>query len=138
MKKTQGYKSRKDESISMRVKKVRTKKQLKDAANESYGKFGSKAKKSGKINKPTIAEIKRNTKTKAPYFFDAKTMKFFGQRMSDYKVHKCSDGKVYIYAKSFSTDYRTGKPEFMGYTIRQYTGSDLKNTTRKLIEITNC
>ena len=54
------------------------------------------------------------------------------------KVHKCSDGKVYIYAKSFSTDYRTGKPEFMGYTIRQYTGSDLKNTKRKLIEITNC
>ena len=32
-------------------KKKRTAKQLKDSANESYGKFGSKAKKSGKINK---------------------------------------------------------------------------------------
>ena len=49
--KKQGYKDRKDESIAMRVKKKRTAKQLKDSANESYGKFGSKAKKSGKINK---------------------------------------------------------------------------------------
>ena len=50
-KKKQGYKDRKDESIAMRIRKKRTKKQLKDSANESYGKFGSKAKKSGKINK---------------------------------------------------------------------------------------
>jgi hypothetical protein len=35
----------------MRVKKKRTKKQLRASANESYGKFGSKARKSGKINK---------------------------------------------------------------------------------------
>jgi len=93
-------------------------------------------KKKGK--KPTIAEIKRNTKKKAPYFFDAKTMKFFGQRMSDYKVHKCANGEVYIYAKVYSTDYRTGKKEFMGYTTREYTGTDLKNTSKKLIQITNC
>ena len=50
-KKKQGYKDRKDESIAMRVKKKRTKKQLRASANESYGKFGSKAKKSGKINR---------------------------------------------------------------------------------------
>ena len=50
-KKKQGYKDRKDESIAMRVKKKRTKKQLKASRNESYGKWGSKAKKSGKINK---------------------------------------------------------------------------------------
>ena len=53
-KKKQGYKDRKDESIAMRIKKKRTKKQLKASANESYGKFGSKAKKSGKINKQFI------------------------------------------------------------------------------------
>ena len=41
----------KDESIAMRIKKKRTKKQLRASANESYGKFGSKAKKSGKINR---------------------------------------------------------------------------------------
>jgi hypothetical protein len=50
-KKKQGYKDRKDESIAMRVRKKRTKKQLRASANESYGKFGSKAKKSGKINR---------------------------------------------------------------------------------------
>ena len=47
----QGYKDRKDESIAMRIRKKRTKKQLRASANESYGKFGSKAKKSGKINR---------------------------------------------------------------------------------------
>ena len=49
--KKQGYKARKDESIAMRVKKKRTKKQLTASRNESYGKFGSKARKKGKINK---------------------------------------------------------------------------------------
>ena len=50
-KKKQGYKDRKDESIAMRKKKKRTKKQLKASRDESYGKFGSKARKKGKINK---------------------------------------------------------------------------------------
>ena len=50
-KKKQGYKDRKDESIAMRIKKKRSAKQLKASADDSYGKFGSKAKKSGKINK---------------------------------------------------------------------------------------
>jgi hypothetical protein len=50
-KKKQGYKDRKDESIAMRIRKKRTKKQLRASADDSYGKFGSKAKKSGKINK---------------------------------------------------------------------------------------
>ena len=50
-KKKQGYKDRKDESIAMRIRKKRTKKQLRASADESYGKFGSAAKKSGKINR---------------------------------------------------------------------------------------
>ena len=50
-KKEQGYKDRKDESFSMRVRKKRTKKQLKASRDESYGKFGSKARKKGKINR---------------------------------------------------------------------------------------
>ena len=49
-KKEQGYKARKDESIAMRVKKKRTKKQLKASRNESYGKWG-KGKGKGKINR---------------------------------------------------------------------------------------
>ena len=50
-KKKQGYKDRKDESIAMRIRKKRTPAQLKASRDESYGKFGSKAKKSGKINR---------------------------------------------------------------------------------------
>ena len=46
-KKKQGYKDRKDESIAMRIRKKRTKKQLKASRDDSYGRFGSKAKKSG-------------------------------------------------------------------------------------------
>ena len=49
--KKQGCKDRKDESIAMRIRKKRTKKQLKDSRDESYGRWGSKAKKSGKINR---------------------------------------------------------------------------------------
>ena len=49
-KKEQGYKARKDESIAMRVKKKRTKKQLKASRDESYGKWG-KGKGKGKINR---------------------------------------------------------------------------------------
>ena len=47
----QGFKDRKDESIAMRIKKKRTPKQLKASRDESYGKFGSKMKKKGKINR---------------------------------------------------------------------------------------
>ena len=49
--KKQGYIDRKDESIAMRIKKKRTPKQLKASRDESYGRFGSAAKKSGKINR---------------------------------------------------------------------------------------
>ena len=50
-KKKQGYKARKDESIAMRIRRKRTAKQLKASRDESYGKFGSKMKKKGKINR---------------------------------------------------------------------------------------
>ena len=49
--KKQGYTDRKDESIAMRIRKKRTPAQLKASRDESYGRFGSAAKKSGKINR---------------------------------------------------------------------------------------
>jgi hypothetical protein len=49
--KKQGYIDRKDESIAMRIRKPRTAAQLKASRDDSYGKFGSAAKKSGKINR---------------------------------------------------------------------------------------
>ncbi len=49
--KKQGYIDRKDESFAMRIRKIRTPAQLKASRDESYGKWGSAAKKSGKINR---------------------------------------------------------------------------------------
>ena len=43
-KKKQGYYDREDESIAMRVRKKRTKKQLKASRDESYGKWGKRRK----------------------------------------------------------------------------------------------
>ena len=40
----QGYYAREDESIAMRVKKKRTKKQLKASRDESYGDWGKRKK----------------------------------------------------------------------------------------------
>ena len=57
-KKKQGYKDRKDESIAMRIKKKRTKKQLKASRDESYGKFGKGTGK-GVINKRGGGIVKR-------------------------------------------------------------------------------
>ena len=58
-KKEQGYKARKDESIAMRVKKKRTKKQLKASRHESYGKPGS-GKGKGKINRVSSKQTDGN------------------------------------------------------------------------------
>lgn len=48
----------------------------------------------------TIQEIKERTLKTAPYFFSDDTMRFFGQKLSDFKVSKQSDGRYKISAKS--------------------------------------
>ena len=45
-----------------------------------------------------IYEIKRLTKETSPYFFSRNTLKFFGQRMKDFKVYKQFDGRYLITA----------------------------------------
>ena len=58
----------------------------------------------------TIYEIKEKTKKTAPFFFDKKTMKFFGQTLKDFKVKKQSDGRFKITAKSgnnWNYDHKT-------------------------------
>lgn len=47
----------------------------------------------------TIQEIKERTLKTAPYFFSDDTMRFFGQKLSDFKVSKQSDGRYKISAK---------------------------------------
>lgn len=56
----------------------------------------------------------------SPYFFESKTLKFFGQRQSSFKVHVTDSGRIFIYAPAYSSDYRTGKRMRMKDTVREY------------------
>jgi len=72
--------------------------------------------------KPSIAEIKRATLRKSPHFFDRETLKFFGQKMSSFKVAQSPRGRIFIYARM----YDRGRT-FMGFTFREFTSDgDLK------------
>jgi hypothetical protein len=71
----------------------------------------------------TIYEIKRIVKEKAPYFFDRKTMKFWGQTLKDFRVRKLSDRYYYIFAS-----WR--KPGFTGKTERIF-----DNVERDLLDV---
>ena len=48
--------------------------------------------------KPTIYDIARLTSETSPHFFSKKTLKFFGQKMSSFKVYKQDDGRYLITA----------------------------------------
>ena len=92
-----------------------------------------------KVKKPTVAYIKSSTLKDSPYFFESKTLKFFGQRQSSFKVHVTDSGRIFIYAPAYSSDYRTGKRVRMSDTIREYIPngmrSKLKFTGKSLSEI---
>lgn len=47
---------------------------------------------------PTIYDVKRLTEETAPYFFTRKTMKFFNQKMTDFKVTRYGNDKFLISA----------------------------------------
>ena len=66
------------------------------------------------MKKLTIYDIKRETEETAPYFFDRKTMRFFGQTMRSFSVVRQSDGRIKISAPHL--DRFTGKK--IGETIR--------------------
>ena len=46
----------------------------------------------------TIGQIKKLTAETAPNYFSKDTMRFFKQRMSDFSVIKCEDGRYRISA----------------------------------------
>lgn len=63
-----------------------------------------------------IYEIKDKTESTSPYFFNKKTMKFFGQTMRSFSIKKQEDGRYLISAPM--RDRNTGKT--MGETIRYF------------------
>ena len=50
------------------------------------------------IKKPTLAEIKRHNTDAGYYFFSRSTMKFWKDRMSDFKV-TCEGRKIFVERK---------------------------------------
>lgn len=64
----------------------------------------------------TISEIKSRTEQSSPYFFSPKTLRFFGQTMSKFRIKKQSDGRYYIYCPM--VDRLTGRK--VGMTERYF------------------
>ena len=58
---------------------------------------------------PTIYDIKRDTAKSSPHFFDMDTLRFFDQRMSDFRVLKSPQGNIYILAVSDRWHGSTGQ-----------------------------
>ena len=81
---------------------------------------------------PSIYHIKAITSQNSPYFFDKKTLSFFGQTMKNFHVVRSKDKtKVYIVSKLWSGKYGC----FAGFTIRQLQGNKLLYVDKsKLIE----
>jgi hypothetical protein len=65
----------------------------------------------------TIYEIKRRTSETSPYYFARDTMRFFGQTMKSFRIHKCEDGRyqisapVYFRESIVNTSVRFFNPE---------------------------
>ena len=68
------------------------------------------------MKKPTIYEIANRTAKTQPYFFSKATLKFFGQKKSDFRVYKKrKDGRHLI-----SAPMKNEQGEVMGYTQRYF------------------
>ena len=49
---------------------------------------------------PTIYDVKRDTEEDSPFFFDRKSMRFFGQTMKSFHVNKTINPRIfYIWAR---------------------------------------
>tara|TARA_R110001592_G_C13161730_1_gene748986 strand:- start:291 stop:548 length:258 start_codon:yes stop_codon:yes gene_type:complete len=56
----------------------------------------------------TISDVAQLTSETSPYFFDKKTMKFFGQTMRSFKVYKQDDGRYLITAPMINGGKKVG------------------------------
>ena len=73
----------------------------------------------------TIQEIKQRTKDTAPHYFSVKTLSFFNQKLSDFKVKKLNDTEYLIHAPSYWNGRLMGKSMQIFDTIT----NDLKSAS---------
>lgn len=102
------------------------------------------------MKNPTIEEIVESTMDASPYFFNEDTLRGFGQTLDSFTVVRSPKGRIFIYAPSYwgkikgnshlrvnafgsgvhrlnGNQYaRLEGRELMGYTFREFTGSNLK------------
>lgn len=57
----------------------------------------------------TIYQIKQATQATAPYFFERKTLRFFGQTMRDFRTYKQKDGRIMIFAPMYNNGRKVGE-----------------------------
>lgn len=62
----------------------------------------------------TIYDIKRLTSETSPYYFNSKTLKFFGQTVGSFKVYKQQDGRYMIKAPIVDSGV------YRGFSIRYF------------------
>jgi len=72
--------------------------------------------KNNTLPKLTIYDIKRLSEGKSPYFFTRDTLKFFNQKMSDFKV--CRYFELGLYHISANMKDNSGK--IVGRTVRYF------------------
>ena len=68
--------------------------------------------------KPTIYNIKGRVKN-APHFFDAKTLKFFGQTMRSFKVSRIDD-RLFMLSAPMLMQSDSGMRRYAGSTVRVF------------------
>lgn len=71
-------------------------------------------------SKPTIAQIKRIVEANGSHYFEKASMKFFGQRMSDFKVFRSKKtGRIFVGAPS--------RKQRGYYSLHEFTGKRLNS-----------
>lgn len=59
----------------------------------------------------TIAHIAAHNQRSGGHYFDRSTLKFFGQRRSDFRVKTLDDGRIIVYARAHrGWDIKDHKP----------------------------
>jgi hypothetical protein len=84
----------------------------------------------------TIAHIADHNQRSGGHYFDRSTLKFFGQRRSDFRVKTLDDGRIVVYAHAHrGWDIKDDKPASLAVydpaTGGVYSPSDKENILEK-------
>ena len=95
------------------------------------------------MKKPTLAQINQS-EVLGEYFFSRKTLRFFGQKMSNFKTewHDKEKGILRVYAISYMREHGTRQPPQSGLGITEHfvevdnTGRIIQKIPKHCLEVT--